>query len=113
MKLSFKDTQFVIEAIDNLVTTYENKLERQDLDRDEAADLGNDCMFLQSLRHTLSTKSEFTAVESQTRLSGLLQTSSSRELIDAILELSINRRLALIDAITQSIRQKMHSVSRT
>ena len=56
MELSFKDIQFTIEAIDNLVSTYAIRLDRQDIDEDEAADLGNDRMFLQSLGHRLVSR---------------------------------------------------------
>ena len=58
MELSFKDIQFMIEAIDNLIDTYEISLDRQDIDEDEAADLGNDRIFLRSLRHKLVTNIE-------------------------------------------------------
>ena len=58
MELSLKDIQSTIEAIDLLTGTYEIRLDRQSIDEDEAADLGNDQMLLQSLRHKLSTNVE-------------------------------------------------------
>ena len=55
MNLSFKDTQFIIEAIDNLIDNYQERIEAiQDIDEDEASDLGNDCMFLECLRQDLA-----------------------------------------------------------
>jgi hypothetical protein len=42
MQLSYKDIQFTIEAIDNLINTYEKNLDLQDINEDEAADLGNE-----------------------------------------------------------------------
>jgi hypothetical protein len=54
IKLTYKDIQFTIEAIDNLINTYEKNLDREDINEDESADLGNDRMFLESLRHKLS-----------------------------------------------------------
>ena len=58
MELSLKDIQSTIEAIDLLTGTYDIRLDRQDIDQDKAADLGNDRMFLQSLRHKLSWQQE-------------------------------------------------------
>jgi hypothetical protein len=55
IKLTYKDIQFTIEAIDNLINTYEKNLDREDINEDESADLGNDRMFLESLRHKLSS----------------------------------------------------------
>ena len=109
MELSFKDIQSTIEAIDLLTGTYEIRLDRQDIDEDEAADLGNDRMFLQSLRHKLSTKVESNLVDKPS-LTLISQTIPAQTLINLALELPIDRRLALIDAITESIRQELRSV---
>lgn len=49
MKLSFKDIQFIVEALNNLISTYEQRLDNED----EASDIGNDCMFLEALRDDL------------------------------------------------------------
>lgn len=49
MKLSFKDMQFLIEAIDNLIKVY-GRLNNEGIDEDEISDIGNDCMFLETLR---------------------------------------------------------------
>jgi Mg/Co/Ni transporter MgtE len=109
INLSYKDIQFTIEAIDSLISTYEKSLDRENIDEDEAADLGNDCMFLESLRHKLAGNLESDLAESQPNLSLILQKLSSQELIKTVLELPIDRRLALTDAITQSIRQELLS----
>lgn len=59
MNLSFKDTQFIIEAIDNLIDNYQERIKAiQDIDEDEASDLSNDCMFLECLRQDLAKSVE-------------------------------------------------------
>ncbi|MBD2773245.1 hypothetical protein [Iningainema tapete] len=58
MKLSFKDIQFIIEAIDNLIKTYEERLNREDINEDDTSALGNDCMFLEALRNDLAKSLE-------------------------------------------------------
>jgi hypothetical protein len=53
MDLSFKDIKFMIEAVDNLIVKYQERINQiEDLDEyeDEVSDLGNDIMFLSSLR---------------------------------------------------------------
>jgi hypothetical protein len=53
MNLSFKDTKFIIEAIDYLLEKYDRHLTEIEDDEDcedEASDLGNDKMFLESLK---------------------------------------------------------------
>jgi hypothetical protein len=68
IKLTYKDIQFTIEAIDHLINTYEKNLDREDINEDEAADLGNDCMFLESLRHKLARNVGSDLLESQPNL---------------------------------------------
>lgn len=56
MNLSFKDTKFIIEALNNLINKYNQRLEEiENNDRydDEASELGNDALFLESLRTEL------------------------------------------------------------
>lgn len=55
MILSFKDLQFIIEAIEFRIETYQEHLNDEDLDEDEASDIGNDCGFLEALRQDLVT----------------------------------------------------------
>ncbi|MGK7905171.1 MAG: hypothetical protein AB4352_27935 [Hormoscilla sp.] len=55
MNLSYKAIQFLIEAIDYRLEAYEERLKLiDDIDEDEASDIGNDCGFLESLRHDLA-----------------------------------------------------------
>ncbi|MEH2175942.1 hypothetical protein [Nostoc sp.] len=47
--------KFIIEAIDRLIEKYQERLnEIEDTNKDEASDLGNDTMFLESLRRKLA-----------------------------------------------------------
>ena len=109
MNLSFKDIQFIIEAIDRLMETYQERLNNiEDIDEDEAADLGNDSMFLAALRTDLA-KSLEQGVSPQTKDSSLtnLEGLSLPELMQPVLQLLIKERLVLIDAITESIRNEL------
>ncbi|WP_445633608.1 hypothetical protein NSTC745_05288 [Nostoc sp. DSM 114161] len=55
MNLSFKDIKLILEAIDRLIDKYQERLnEIEDIDEDEASELGNDTMFLESLRRKLA-----------------------------------------------------------
>ncbi|OCR01244.1 hypothetical protein BCD67_25610 [Oscillatoriales cyanobacterium USR001] len=50
MNLSFKDFRFIIEALEHQINTYQARLQViEDVDEDEAADLGNDIKFLELL----------------------------------------------------------------
>jgi hypothetical protein len=109
MQLSYKDIRFTIEAIDNLISTYETKIEGAGIEEDEVAELGNDCMFLESLRHKLDENLESSSIESHPNLSSILKQLSSQELIETILKLPIDRQLALTNTITQSIGQELLS----
>ena len=105
MQLSYKDIKFTIEAIDNLLNTYQTKLNIED----EAADLGNDCMFLESLRNNLATNLKSDLTQTQPQLSTILEQLSSQELIQVVLRLPIDRQLALTSAITQSFGKELLS----
>lgn len=51
MDLSFKDIKFMIEAVDNLMVKFQERINQiEDSDEYEDSDLGNDIMFLSSLR---------------------------------------------------------------
>ena len=111
--LSFKDTQFIVEAIDHLIKEYNERLlaiEENEENEDEASDLGNDCMFLESLRTELekSLSQGNTIKLSETSIGSSQDKArmSLDELVKPVLQLSINERLLLVDAITQSIRQE-------
>ncbi len=49
----------------------------EDIDEDEAADLGNDCMFLESLRNNLATNLKSDLTQTQPQLSTILEQLSS------------------------------------
>ncbi|MFB2983837.1 hypothetical protein [Microseira sp. BLCC-F43] len=46
MALSYKATKFIIEAIEYQMKAYQERLDMNNLDEDEAADIGNDYWFL-------------------------------------------------------------------
>ena len=49
MILSFKDVQFIIEALEFRIEAYRERLKDEELDEDEASDIGNDRYFLEAL----------------------------------------------------------------
>ncbi|MCU0543859.1 MAG: hypothetical protein MUE44_17050 [Oscillatoriaceae cyanobacterium Prado104] len=53
MILSFKDVQFIVEALEFQIEAYQKRLNDENLDEDAASDIGNDCGFLEALRHDL------------------------------------------------------------
>jgi hypothetical protein len=112
MKLSFKDIQFIIEAIDNLIKLYKERLNKENVDEDEISDIGNDCMFLETLR--IDLENNLKQVLSQTKNSSQsdLLNLSAQDLKQSVLELPINQRLVLVDAITESIRQELSLIQR-
>ena len=94
--LSFKDTQFIIEAIDHLIKEYNERLlaiEENEEDEDEASDLGNDCMFLESLRteleESLSQGNTLKLPETSNGSSQGQERMSLDELVKPVLQLSI------------------------
>jgi len=106
MKLSYKATQFIIEAIDFQIEAYQKRLEEiEDTDDDEASDIGNDCGFLEALRNDLlETLKEGKLPQGRGNM------PSEQELTKLIRELSINDRLLLVDAINESIREEISGV---
>jgi hypothetical protein len=50
---SFKDVQFIIAALEFRIKAYQERLKDEELDDDEASDIGNDCYFLEALREDL------------------------------------------------------------
>ncbi|NJL91594.1 MAG: hypothetical protein HC916_18790 [Coleofasciculaceae cyanobacterium SM2_1_6] len=54
MVLSFKDVQFIIEALELQIETYKKRLQDEDLDEDLASDIGNDRYFLEALHKDLT-----------------------------------------------------------
>jgi hypothetical protein len=112
MKLSFKDIQFIIEAIDNLIKVYESRLNSEDIDEDEISDIGNDCMFLETLRVNLENNLKQVLPQNKNSLPSDLQNLSAQDLKQSVLLLPISQRLALVDAITESIRQELSLTQR-
>jgi hypothetical protein len=53
MDLSFKDVQFIIEALDYRIESYRELLQVTK-DEDEISDISNDCYFLEALRQDLA-----------------------------------------------------------
>jgi hypothetical protein len=59
MNLSFKDLRFIIEAIEHQINAYQERLQIiEEVDEDEAADLGNDIKFLELLHADMTTSLE-------------------------------------------------------
>ena len=107
MKLSFKDIQFIIEAIENLIKLYESRLNHENLDEDELSDIGNDCMFLETLRGDLQNNLKLVLTQNQNSVQSDLMILSVQDLKQSIVQLPISQRLVLVDAITESIRQEL------
>lgn len=111
MNLSFKDTKFIIEALNNLIDKYNQRLEEiEDNDEydDEASELGNDTLFLESLRTELENNLNENKAYSQAIPSSNYQkkdkTIYADNLLSSVIQLSINERLLLMEAISESIR---------
>lgn len=111
MNLSFKDTKFIIEALNNLINTYNQRLsEIEDLEEyeDEASDLGNDTLFLESLRTEIETTLNNHKADSLSILPNINhqqeKVTSPDSLMNSVLQLSIHQRLLLLEAISESIR---------
>ena len=56
MKFSFKDLKFISEALENLLNKYDRRLEKiEDIEEceDEASDIDNDYLFVESLKQEI------------------------------------------------------------
>jgi hypothetical protein len=113
MNLSYKATQFIIEAIEYQIKAYQERLDSEDLDEDEASDIINDSGFLEvlcrDLRKNLNEGKRPDVLKSSDSYSVGIIDRSSEELVKQVLQLSMNERLLLVDAITESIRQEFQS----
>ncbi len=59
MNLSFKDLRFIIKALEHQINAYKERLQViEDVDEDEAADLGNDIKFLELIIADMTTSLE-------------------------------------------------------
>jgi|SRR4028119_287754 hypothetical protein len=114
MNLSYKATQFIIEAIEYQIKAYQERLDMEDLDEDEASDIINDSGFLEALcrdlRKNLNEGKTPDVLKSSDSSSVGITDRSSEELVKQVLQLSMNERLLLVDAITESIRQEFQSL---
>ena len=114
MNLSYKDLKFILESIDRLLNQYNTRLEKiEDLEEheDEASDLANDCMFLESLKSEIEQNMN----PENTIYSSVSSSNESKETLESLtestLQLSINERLLLVEAITQSIRKETNLIA--
>ena len=120
MNLSFKDLRFIIEAIEHQINAYQERLQViEEVDEDEAADIGNDIRFLELLHADMTTsleqKSSVKPLNSDdgfslARNDKFSETSkkiSFQELVELTRELSLSERLFLVEAITASVRQEV------
>jgi hypothetical protein len=114
MNLSYKATQFIIEAIEYQIKAYQERIDMEDLDEDEASDIINDSGFLEALcrdlRKNLNEGKTPDVLKSSDSSSVGITDRSSEELVKQVLQLSMNERLLLVDAITESIRQEFQSL---
>ena len=120
MTLSFKDLRFIIEAIEHQIKTYQERLQViEDVDEDEAADLGNNIKFLELLHADMTTtleqntsvktlsSGEGSSPDKNDNFSETSQNLSFQELVGLTLKLSLSERLFLVEAITSSVRQEV------
>ena len=120
MNLSFKDLRFIIKALEHQINAYKERLQViEDVDEDEAADLGNDIKFLQLLHADMTTTLDqntsvktlsYGEVSSPAQNDNFSETSkkiSFQELVELTQKLSVSERLFLVEAITSSVRQEV------
>ncbi|WNF13825.1 hypothetical protein [Microcystis aeruginosa] len=105
--LSFKDIQFIIEALESLLKNYSDRIQQiEALENyeDEISDLSNDCLFLQELITDLQNQ--------QTQELALLvpefdlKKMTLQTLIKQGKNLSIEEKLILLESLTSSIREE-------
>jgi hypothetical protein len=114
MNLSFKDLKFILEAIEHLLSQYNSRLEKiEDLEEheDEASDLSNDCMFLESLKSEIEQNLDAGEKINLSVSSQIESPKTLESLTESTLQLSINERLLLVEAITQSIRKETNLIA--
>ncbi|HAA29647.1 MAG TPA: hypothetical protein DCE56_20590 [Cyanobacteria bacterium UBA8553] len=112
MNLSYKATQFIIEAIEYQIKVYQERLNQEDLDEDESSDIINDSGFLEALCRDLRknlNEGNTPNVQNSSDSSLEIKDKSTEELVRQVLQLSMNERLSLVDTITESIRQEFQS----
>ena len=113
MKFSFKDLKFISEALEGLLNKYDRRLQEiEDIEEceDEVSDLDNDYLFVESLKQEIekiisqnkSTNSNYSSPIVKQNLESIIKSAS---------HLSINERLLLVEAITQSIRKESNLIA--
>ena len=114
MNLSFKDLKFILEALKHLLSRYDTRLkeiENLEEHEDEASDLGNDCLFLESLKSEI----EENIAKNNSIEHGVSSKSKDSNNLESLIKysshLSINERLLLVEAITQSIRKETNLIA--
>ena len=78
---------------------------------DEASDLGNDCMFLESLKSEIEQNIDRSEKINLSVSSRTESPKTLESLTESTLQLSINERLLLVEAITQSIRKETNLIA--
>lgn len=113
MKFSFKDLKFISKSLENLLNKYDRRLkEIEDIEEceDEASDLDNDYLFVESLKQEIEkTINQNKLVDSND--SSLIVKQNLESIIRSASHLSINERLLLVEAITQSIRKESNLIA--
>ncbi len=113
MNLSYKAIQFIVEAIESQIKAYQERLNMEDLDEDEASDIINDSGFLEALcidlKKNLNEGKTAELQKSSDSSSLEIKDRSSEELVRQVIQLSMNERLSMVDTITESIRQEFQS----
>jgi hypothetical protein len=103
MNLSYKAKPFISEAIEYQIQAYQERLNQEDLDENEAPDIINDYVFLEALCRDLKknlTEGKTPDVQKSSETSSLkIKDRFSEELVRQFLQLSMNERLLLVDAI--------------
>ncbi len=113
MKFSFKDLKFISEALENLLNKYDRRLkEIEDIEKyeDEASDLDNDYLFVESLKQEIE-KSISQNQSVNFNNSSLKDIQNLESIIKSASQLSVNERLLLVEAITQSIRKESNLIA--
>jgi hypothetical protein len=105
--LSFKDIQFILEALEALLKNYSDRIQQIEAlenDEDEISDLSNDSLFLQELITDLQNQQtqELALVVPE----GNLKKMDLDTLIKQTKNLSINEKLILVESLTSSIREE-------
>ncbi|MGL5794491.1 MAG: hypothetical protein ACRC06_08790 [Waterburya sp.] len=114
MNLSFKDLKFILEAIEHLLSQYNSRLEKieeHEKYEDEASDLSNDCMFLEFLKSEIEQNMNRDEQINLSISSKIKSPKTLESLTESTLQLSINERLFLVEAITQSIRKETNLIA--